>query len=95
MLEQVARNRTEDNLLRDGSDGDWRRLSCARRASDPRAGQGVGYRVNARRMATRLGDHAQPENLPDGSVRIVVSGMVAAVADFRRWCEQGPKLAQA
>ncbi|CAN5864011.1 acylphosphatase [soil metagenome] len=55
--------------------------------------QGVGYRVNARREADRLGIDVRPENLPDGSVRIEVRGGADAVAAFRRWCEQGPELA--
>lgn len=56
--------------------------------------QGVGYRVSARHEAARLGVVAQPENLPDGSVRIAVQGSAVMVAGFRRWCEQGPELAQ-
>ncbi|MDQ3525824.1 MAG: acylphosphatase [Chloroflexota bacterium] len=56
--------------------------------------QGVGFRVNARREAARLGVDAKLENLPDGSVRVRVSGNAGAVAAFRRWCEGGPELAQ-
>lgn len=56
--------------------------------------QGVGYRVSARREAARLGINAQPENLSDGSVRVEAHGRPGPVADFRRWCEQGPELAR-
>jgi acylphosphatase len=55
--------------------------------------QGVGFRVNARREAARLGVDAKPENLPDGSVRVRVRGGADAVAAFRRWCEGGPEFA--
>ncbi len=56
--------------------------------------QGVGYRVEARRMAASLGIDAHPENLPDGSVRIPVSGAADAIAAFRDWCAEGPPLAR-
>ena len=56
--------------------------------------QGVGFRVNARREADRLGLEAHPENLGDGSVRIEVAGQLDAVARFAAWCRQGPRLAE-
>jgi acylphosphatase len=56
--------------------------------------QGVGYRVNARREAARLGIDATPVNLDDGAVRIEVSGPRAAVDRFVAWCHRGPALAE-
>lgn len=56
--------------------------------------QGVGYRVNARREADRLGIEARPENLDDGSVRIEVAGPREAVEAFVAWCHEGPRLAE-
>lgn len=55
--------------------------------------QGVGYRVNARREAERLGIEAHPVNLDDGSVRIDVAGPREAVDAFVAWCHEGPRLA--
>ncbi len=55
--------------------------------------QGVGYRVNARREAERLGIDARPVNLDDGSVRIDVAGSREAVDAFVAWCREGPRLA--
>lgn len=56
--------------------------------------QGVGYRVNARRKADELGIAAEPVNLDDGSVRIVVAGSPEAVDRFVAWCHDGPHLAE-
>jgi acylphosphatase len=56
--------------------------------------QGVNYRVSARRRARELGIKAHPENLDDGSVRIVVVGPRAAVDQFVAWCHDGPRLAE-
>ena len=56
--------------------------------------QGVGYRVNARRQAERLGIEARPENLPDGSVRIEVAGPREGIEAFVAWCHEGPRLAE-
>ena len=55
--------------------------------------QGVGYRVNARRQAERLGIEARSVNLDDGSVRIDVAGSREAVDAFVAWCHEGPRLA--
>lgn len=56
--------------------------------------QGVGFRVNARREAERLGIEANPVNLADGSVRIEVAGSRPAVEAFVAWCHEGPRLAE-
>ena len=56
--------------------------------------QGVGYRVNARRVADSLGIDAHPENLHDGSVRVVATGSEDALERFRAWCENGPPSAR-
>ncbi len=56
--------------------------------------QGVGYRVNARREAERLGIEANPVNLDDGAVRIEVAGPREAVEAFVAWCHAGPRLAE-
>lgn len=52
--------------------------------------QGVGYRINARRMAASLGINADPVNLPDGSVRVTAHGPRDAITAFRAWCAEGP-----
>lgn len=55
--------------------------------------QGVGFRMNARREAERLGIEANPVNLADGTVRIEVAGSSEAVDAFVAWCHEGPRLA--
>ena len=51
--------------------------------------QGVGFRAAARNQARSLKLHGWVENLPDGSVRAVVSGEDAACHSFLRWCREG------
>lgn len=56
--------------------------------------QGVNYRAEARRAAYRLGISGSATNMPDGTVRIEAEGPVAALRQFRDWCETGPPSAE-
>mgnify|MGYP005857283447 CR=1 FL=1 len=52
--------------------------------------QGVGYRRNAAREATRLGLGGWVRNVADGSVELLAEGEEEALALLARWCYQGP-----
>ncbi len=52
--------------------------------------QGVGFRVNAKRVADRLGLSGWVRNLPDGSVEILAEGPEGYVEEFIEWCSVGP-----
>ena len=56
--------------------------------------QGVGFRISTRREADRLGIHAEPVNMRDGSVRIEATGAPAAIDRLIVWCHEGPPDAQ-
>lgn len=51
--------------------------------------QGVFFRANTRKKALQLGLNGTVENLPDGRVRIVVSGEKEELDVFKAWCHQG------
>lgn len=51
--------------------------------------QGVFFRANTRKKALQLGLNGTAENLPDGRVRIVVSGEKKELDIFTTWCHQG------
>ena len=55
--------------------------------------QGVYYRRDAKREATRLGLTGWVKNLPDRRVEIVVEGKEKIVEKFIRWCWKGPAMA--
>jgi acylphosphatase len=52
--------------------------------------QGVGFRYAARTQARSLGLKGWVENLPDGSVRMLVQGRDAGCRAFIAWCRRGP-----
>jgi len=51
--------------------------------------QGVGFRVEAQRCASRLGLNGWVQNSPDGSVEIHVEGDEDALGEFINWCHVG------
>lgn len=52
--------------------------------------QGVGFRAAAQREAGRLELKGWVKNLSNGSVESVVEGNETALADYEKWCRQGP-----
>lgn len=56
--------------------------------------QGVFFRANTRKKALQLGLDGTVENLPDGRVRIVVSGEKEGLDIFTKWCHHGEPPAQ-
>lgn len=51
--------------------------------------QGVFFRANTRKKALQLGLNGTVENLPDGRVRIVISGEKEELDVFTAWCHKG------
>jgi acylphosphatase len=56
--------------------------------------QGVGFRMNARFEARRLGLVGSAANLPDGSVEVEAEGPLADVETFLDWLRRGPRFAE-
>jgi acylphosphatase len=56
--------------------------------------QGVFYRRDAAREASRLGLSGFVRNDEDGSVRAEAEGTPEAVGAFIRWCRRGPENAR-
>ncbi len=56
--------------------------------------QGVYFRHSTRLEAERLALRGYARNLPDGSVEVLAQGMSAAVAELRRWLNEGPRTAR-
>ena len=56
--------------------------------------QGVAFRYETHRKATRLGVAGWVENLPDGRVEAVFEGDPDRVGEAVAWCESGPSSAQ-
>jgi acylphosphatase len=56
--------------------------------------QGVFYRRDAAREATRLGLSGFVRNEDDGSVYAEAEGTETAVGSFIRWCRRGPENAR-
>lgn len=52
--------------------------------------QGVGYRANARRVASQLDLKGWIRNTPNGGVEAVVEGNQEMVDRFIQWCHRGP-----
>lgn len=52
--------------------------------------QGVGFRMQARSRAVRLGLTGWVRNEPDGSVRVEAEGPDDAIESFRSWLASGP-----
>ena len=55
--------------------------------------QGVGFRMNTRAQATRLGLSGFARNLVDGSVEVEVQGEESAVDRLLEWLHSGPRFA--
>lgn len=55
--------------------------------------QGVGFRMNTRVQAERLGLRGFARNLADGRVEVEAEGPDAAVAELLRWLRTGPRYA--
>lgn len=51
--------------------------------------QGVGFRAAARNQARFLNLKGWVENIPDGSVRVVVCGKKEKCGQFIHWCRRG------
>lgn len=56
--------------------------------------QGVWFRDSVRRIATEHGVSGWAENLPDGSVEVVLEGEPDAVRAVAAFCREGPVHAQ-
>jgi acylphosphatase len=56
--------------------------------------QGVFYRDTCHRVASEQGVRAEPRNLPDGRVEVVLKGDPDAVERVINWCREGPPMAQ-
>jgi acylphosphatase len=56
--------------------------------------QGVGFRMNARAVALRLGLSGFARNLPDERVEVEFEGPDDAVDEFIRWLSHGPRYAK-
>jgi len=55
--------------------------------------QGVCFRYEAQREATRLGIQGWARNLPDGRVEAVYEGQREAVEEMLTWTQHGPEYA--
>lgn len=56
--------------------------------------QGVFFRANAQREATRLDLKGWVRNTPDGSVEAVAGGEREVLDKFIEWCRHGPSSAK-
>ncbi len=56
--------------------------------------QMVGFRINAKRKALKIGLAGFIRNEPDGSVCIEAEGSEKDLQEFLQWCRKGPLLAQ-
>jgi acylphosphatase len=52
--------------------------------------QGVGFRVETRKIARAMGVKGTVQNQPDGSVLIVAEANEELMKHFMIWCHQGP-----
>jgi acylphosphatase len=55
--------------------------------------QGVAFRYNAIRQATRLGVTGWVKNRRDGRVELLIEGESEAVQEMVNWCHYGPRSA--
>lgn len=56
--------------------------------------QGVSFRAHTQRQANAIGLTGFVRNESDGSVYIEAEGQDADLANFVRWCHEGPSMAQ-
>lgn len=52
--------------------------------------QGVYFRANTQRVASRLGLTGWVRNRVDGGVEVIAEGKKGAVEELVSWCRQGP-----
>jgi acylphosphatase len=55
--------------------------------------QGVFFRATCRRVAEEHGVSGRADNLPNGTVEVVLEGAPEAVDAVLEWCHEGPPLA--
>lgn len=51
--------------------------------------QGVGFRASARNQARSLNLKGWVENIPEGTVRVVICGKKESCTQFIQWCRRG------
>ncbi|HEX5961472.1 MAG TPA: acylphosphatase [Rhodanobacteraceae bacterium] len=68
-------------------------MACARFIVTGRV-QGVFFRASTRDFALQLGVAGHARNLADGSVEVVASGSVDALAALYAWLHHGPPAAR-
>lgn len=56
--------------------------------------QGVFFRQSAQEKAKELGVSCETENMPDGTVEIIVSPETQKISQFIEWCKVGPEYAE-
>ncbi len=56
--------------------------------------QGVGFRLNTKRKAKKIGINGFVRNEPDGSVYIEAEGTEDQLENFLAWCQKGPTFAR-
>ncbi|MBI1860750.1 MAG: acylphosphatase [Deltaproteobacteria bacterium] len=52
--------------------------------------QGVGFRHFTARKASHIRVVGWVRNLPDGRVEVLAEGDEKAIAEFEKWCSEGP-----
>lgn len=52
--------------------------------------QGVFFRANTQKEATRLGLQGWVRNTPDGGVEVIAQGKDETLREFILWCRKGP-----
>ena len=56
--------------------------------------QGVFFRMSAVDKAHELGIVCEPQNMPDGTIEIIINGNEENVSRFTEWCKTGPDSAK-
>lgn len=55
--------------------------------------QGVGFRYAAKANAQKHNLNGYVKNMPDGTVKVIITGQESDLAGFISWCRQGPPMA--
>ena len=69
-------------------------MTIRRRAIVSGRVQGVFFRDTCRRLAQQEGVAGSAENLPDGTVEVVLEGEPAAVDRLLAWCRSGTEYSE-
>ena len=69
-------------------------MTIRRRAIVSGRVQGVFFRDTCRRLAQQEGVAGSAENLPDGTVEVVLEGEAAAVDRVLDWCRNGTEYSE-